>query len=294
MNNQDNLQLVIHNAEERCVELIAAHNEINIAAEQNYAIQALFNNNYLMNVARNNPQSLENSLLNASAIGISLNPALKHAYLVPRSRQVVLDISYMGLLHLAQSAGAIEFGQCKLVYEADRYMNRGVDIAPLHEYNAFGDRGALVGAYCVVRTPSGAYLTEEMSAAQIHAVRQRSESFKKNSGPWVTDYEEMCRKTVVKRAFKYWPKAERLAEAIKVLNEESGEGIVEASPAEQHEMKKQQALADLLAIQNIDLLRSESQSLVEKDRMLFAEIRGQITAHANQLKQAEVSYDIPL
>jgi recombination protein RecT len=36
-----------------------------------------------------------------AAIGITLNPASKLAYLVPRDGMVCLDISYMGLLHRA-------------------------------------------------------------------------------------------------------------------------------------------------------------------------------------------------
>lgn len=35
----------------------------------------------------------------------------------------------------------------------------------------------------------------------------------------------MCRKTVVKRASKYWPKVDRLNSAIEYLNTDGGEGI---------------------------------------------------------------------
>ncbi len=35
----------------------------------------------------------------------------------------------------------------------------------------------------------------------------------------------MIRKTVVKRAYKYWPKCERLGSAIQMLND-NGEGVV--------------------------------------------------------------------
>lgn len=208
-----------------CQQLIAAHNDINFQAEANYAIQLLYANSFALSIAQKNPVSVQNALRNASAIGISLNPAGKHAYLVPRSGAICLDISYMGLLHLAQSTGSIEWGQAKLVYEADSYENQGIDKAPSHKYPAFGQRGSIVGAYCTVKTATGAYLTEEMSIAQINDVKSRSESAKKNSGPWVTDFEEMCRKTVVKRASKYWPKVDRLNEAVNYLNTDGGEGI---------------------------------------------------------------------
>lgn len=215
----------VRGVEPECLQLASVHSAVSIPAEMNYAIQLLTANQYAAGIAVKNPVSVQNALRNASAIGISLNPANKHAYLVPRSGAICLDISYMGLMHLAQSTGSIEWGQAKLVYEADKYVNQGIDKAPLHEYPAFGQRGAIVGGYCTVKTSTGAYLTEEMSIDQINQVKSRSESAKKNSGPWVTDFEEMCRKTVVKRASKYWPKVDRLNQAIDYMNTEGGEGI---------------------------------------------------------------------
>lgn len=225
MNNVMQVPDIIRGVEPECVQLIQSHKSINIQAEMNYATQLLLANDYSANIARQNPISVQNALRNASAIGISLNPAGKHAYLVPRSGSICLDISYMGLLHLAMSTGSIEWGQSKLVYEADFYENQGIDKAPVHKCNSFGDRGSVVGAYCTVKTSTGAYLTEEMNIAQLNAIKGRSESGKKNKGPWVTDFDEMCRKTVVKRASKYWPKVDRLNHAIDYLNSEGDEGI---------------------------------------------------------------------
>jgi recombination protein RecT len=231
---------IVRGVEPECLQLVQSHNSVNWGAEMNYAIQLLCANSFAVSIAQQNPVSVQNALRNASAIGISLNPANKHAYLVPRKSQssmgICLDISYMGLMHLAQSTGSIEWGQAKLVYEVDAYTNNGIDKAPEHKYPAFGKRGNLVGAYCTVKTSTGAYLTEEMSVDQIHDVRARSEAYtggkngKPPSGPWVTDYEEMCRKTVVKRAAKYWPKVERLNEAVNYLNTDGGEGISKDEP----------------------------------------------------------------
>lgn len=225
MNLPITIDQMVNGVAVECQQLIAAHNGVNFQAEANYAVQLLYANQYAAKVAQQNPVSVQNALRNASAIGISLNPASKHAYLVPRSGSICLDISYMGLLHLAQSTGSIEWGQAKLVYSADTYVNQGIDKAPLHQYPAFGARGDLVGAYCTVKTATGAYLTEEMSIEQLLAVKTRSESGKQNKGPWFTDFEEMCRKTVVKRGSKYWPKVDRLNSAIEYLNTDGGEGI---------------------------------------------------------------------
>lgn len=199
--------------------------------ESNFAIQLLRKNSYLDDIAWKNPDSLRDAIVNISAIGISLNPALKHAYLVPRSpgpkakTAVCLDISYMGLLHLACMSGSIMWGQSKIVREKDVYMSQGIDKAPKHEFNAFGDRGGIVGVYCTVKTCDGDYLTEEMTLDAVYDIRNRSMAYKKNSGPWLTDPEQMIRKTVVKRASSYWPKVDRLDTAIHMLNTENEEGI---------------------------------------------------------------------
>lgn len=198
------------------------------AKESQFAIQYFQRNDYLAKTALSNPISAQNAIINVAAIGITLNPASKLAYLVPRDGMVCLDISYMGLLHLAQSTGSIKWGQCKLVYSNDTYESNGLDTAPTHKYNAFGDRGDVVGGYCTVKTADGDYLTEEMSLAEIKATEATS---KAKNGPWKNFWEEMARKTIVKRASKYWPRAERLDNAIHVINEDEG---VFQEPVMQH------------------------------------------------------------
>ncbi len=193
--------------------------------EKQFAIQFLQSNEFLATTAMKNQTSLQNAIINVASIGISLNPAAKHAYLVPRDGKVCLDISYMGLLHLAMSTGAIKWGQCKIVYSNDSYQNNGLDLAPTHNYNAFGDRGEIVGAYCSVKTSEGDFLTDEMSIADINKIMNLSKSAKSKYSPWNGHFNEMARKTVVKRAAKYWPTVERLHSAIHHLNTDSDEGL---------------------------------------------------------------------
>lgn len=208
------------------------------AKESQFAIQLLQKNDYLAKTAIANPVSAQNAIINVAAIGITLNPASKLAYLVPRDGMVCLDISYMGLLHLAQSTGAILWGQCKLVHESDTYESNGLDMAPTHKYNAFGERGSIVGGYCTVKTPAGDYLTEEMSLAEIKATEATS---KAKNGPWKNFWEEMARKTIVKRASKYWPRAERLDNAIQVINADEG---IHTEPVMSHVSEQEVLAAD--------------------------------------------------
>ena len=207
----------------------ATDQSVTWAKESQFAIQAFQKNDFLAKTAMANPTSAQNAIINVAAIGITLNPAAKLAYLVPRDGGVHLDISYMGLLHLAQVSGAIQWGQCKLVHANDTYESNGLDKAPTHKYNAFGERGPVVGGYCTVKTQQGDYLTDEMSLAEIKQVENTS---KAKNGPWKNWWEEMARKTIVKRAAKYWPRVERVDSAINHLNTDGGEGLVESTQQE--------------------------------------------------------------
>ncbi|OMG85421.1 recombinase RecT [Achromobacter xylosoxidans] len=206
---------------------------INFEKEAGFAIQVLQNNDFALKVATGNRQSVINAVTNVAAIGISLNPAKRQAYLVPRDGRICLDISYMGLIDLAVATGSIRWAQAELVREADNFALNGFDAPPTHVFNPFSkDRGEIVGAYVVVKTADGDYLTTPMAKDEIDGIMNRSQSVKSGkSSPWKTDYGEMAKKTVVKRAYKYWPKNDRLSEAIHHLNTDGGEGLATTAVA---------------------------------------------------------------
>lgn len=204
---------------------------INFEREAGFAVQAILANDYATSIAMSNRQSVINAVTNVAAIGISLNPAKRQAYLVPRDKKICLDISYMGLMDLAMATGSLKWAQADIVRQADVFRLNGFDAPPTHNFDPFNaDRGDIVGVYVVVKTADGEYLTDTMTTAEVNAIRDRSSAWKawvekKKSCPWVTDWAEMAKKTCVKRAYKYWPKTERLEKAIHHLNNEGGEGL---------------------------------------------------------------------
>lgn len=214
------------------------NNSLNFEVEAGFAVQQMENNDYLLSMAMNNRQSVINAVTNVAAIGISLNPARKQAYLVPRDKKVCLDISYIGLVDLATQSGSIVWAKSELVYSADNFQMGEPGTLPSHKFNPFAkDRGEVIGAYVVVKTPGGEYLCDAMGIDEINSIRDRSSAWKayKSKGvscPWVTDPGEMAKKTVIKRASKLWPKNERLNMAIQHLNVELDEGIEFASQSQ--------------------------------------------------------------
>jgi len=199
-------------------ELALSTDKIKFAQEMHYVMQALRNSKYLAALAWEHPEQFKAAVLNVSAIGISLNPQKKHAYLIPRDNKVCLDISYMGMIHVATESGALEYLEAHPVYESESsdFFLRGVGEKPAHNRNPFcRDRGEVIGFYCVAKLKSGDYLTEAMSADEVNSVRDKySQSYKayresggKKKSPWVDNYVEMGKKTVIRRARKTWPSA---------------------------------------------------------------------------------------
>ena len=215
---------------------------VSFEREAGFAIQQLGRNDYAMKIAMDNRQSVVDAVVNIAAIGISLNPAKKQAYLVPRDGRICLDISYIGLLDLAIQSGSVMWGQAEMVYEQDGFSLNGFDKPPTHSRNPFAkDRGAIVGVYVVVKTADGDYLTNTMQIDEVYDIRDRSSAWKawierKKKCPWVTDEGEMIKKTVIKRAYKLWPKADRLDTAIHHLNTENGEGLESIAQEEKRNM----------------------------------------------------------
>ena len=228
MTTESNLTLIsqdVYNARDTFSNVLI-DKRLNFEAEAGFAMQQLGKNDYMQKAAIANRQAVFDAVVNVAAIGISLNPAKKQAYLVPRDNKICLDISYMGLMDLAQATGSVKWAQAALVYEADTFSLIALDKAPVHTFNPFSkDRGAVVGVYVTIKTVHDEYLTHTMTIDECLAIRDRSAAWKvSKSGPWKTDEGEMIKKTCVKQAAKYWPRADRLDAAIHHLNE-GGEGL---------------------------------------------------------------------
>ncbi len=254
MSESKSIAEVIEIAGERFKQIAPAH--MKYESEKGFAIQLLKNNDYLMSVAVAAPQSLQQAITNVAAIGLSLNPAEKQAYLITRTvktkdangkdkweKRIFLEPSYVGLSKLATDSGSIEWVHAACVHEHDEFIDNGPGDKPTHKYQAFKDRGAMVGVFCTAKTSKGDYLTTVMDMEQIHSVRDRSEAWKakmdnkaKTGGPWETDFKEMARKTVVRNAFKLWPRSDErrysmLSEAVNLSNENEGFEPIQTTPS---------------------------------------------------------------
>lgn len=165
--------------------------------------------------------SLMGAILEAAQLGLEPTGLLGSAYLVPYSikgsLQAKLIPGYRGLIDLARRSDRVVAIWAKIVRDRDafRYLEGSeprIEHEPFVGTGGLGegdenDPGKIRGAYmvAVVLGPHGEQVrqVEWMSWTEIEAVRKRSRAA--DDGPWITDYAEMSRKTVVRRGAKYLP-----------------------------------------------------------------------------------------
>jgi recombination protein RecT len=191
----------------------SASNEfkMNFNREAGFAIQILTNNSYLLKC---DPDSVKHAIVNVALTGITLNPALKYAYLVPRKvkgeLKCILDISYMGMIKILTDAGAVKNVDAGVIYANDKYdFRRGSDPYFKHQ-PALSNKGGKIGAYAIAFLRDGGFQFEILGREEIEKIRATSESYKNEEGrkfsPWETWEDEMWKKSALKRLFKLLPK----------------------------------------------------------------------------------------
>lgn len=176
------------------------------------AVNALTKNPALMKCDK---MSFFGSLMQLAQFG--LNPDGRNAHLIPYGTTCTLVIDYKGLVTLALRCPRVSKVEAVAVKEKDHFRLVNGEVEHIVD-NPWGDRGATVGYYAVCQFADGVKKFEVMSRGEVDAVRERSRA--KNNGPWVTDYEEMAKKTVFKRLSKWLPVTPELQEAIEKDNEE--------------------------------------------------------------------------
>ena len=207
---------------------------LNFKKEAAFALQIFQGNDYLTKM---NPDSIKNAIVNVALTGLTLNPVMKFAYLVPRKGKCVLDVSYMGLIKILTDTGSIKNIEAKLVHANEPFeIEQGTNPYIKHGIAPTPDKGDIIGVYSIATLNDGSTSVEWMYYQDIVAVANRSESVKSGkASPWKTDFAEMCRKTVVKRHYKYLPKSDRAilaSTAIDIDHENNGIDFKEEQKAQ--------------------------------------------------------------
>ena len=192
--------------------------------EINFAVQALMNNDYLFNCAKQYPDHFIEAIKNVALTGLTLNPGLQLAYLVPYKGKVKFQSSYMGKREILTRTGVVQKIEANLVYEKDTFkVIKGLNEQLIHEPDYFNEnRGEIRGGYYIATLTNGHVVFDVMPINRINEIKLRSESVKADKGsPWDTDFPEMARKTIINWAFKSLPKTNISDSMIRAIEAES-------------------------------------------------------------------------
>lgn len=164
--------------------------------------------------------SLLSAIFTCASLGLEPGGSLGHAFLIPYRDECQFQIGYKGMIELARRSGQIQSLSARCVYANDEFSYAyGLSEDLIHR-PATGDRGQLTHAYAVARLIDGGVQFEVMDRTELEEVRDGSQGYKtaikynKKDTPWITAFDEMCRKTVIRRMFKYLPVSVELVKAV--------------------------------------------------------------------------------
>jgi len=194
------------------------------------AMIAVARNPKLLNCSR---FSFLESVVRAAELGLRFAGAGGEAYLIPYGNKSTLIIGYRGLLALARRTGKVTRIEARCVCEKDFFkIEYGGSQQLIHRPSLGPDRGNITCVYALAELRGGGVQIEVMTRLQIDQIRARSRASKE--GPWVTDFEEMARKTVLRRLCKYLPFPTAFEDA---LASENPAAMSEDQPRRQVETK---------------------------------------------------------
>lgn len=164
------------------------------------------------------PKSFLAAMMNAAQLGLEPNTPMGQAYLIPYKNKGVMEIQfqigYKGLIDLAYRSD-VTIIQAHEVCENDEFeYELGLDPVLKHK-PALTDRGDVILYYATFKTKNGGYGFEVMSVDDIkkHASKY-SQSFNSSYSPWTSNFDEMAKKTVIKKCLKYAPLKSEFAKQI--------------------------------------------------------------------------------
>jgi recombination protein RecT len=150
------------------------------------------------------PYSLLGAVVQASQLGLEVGSFLGHVHLIPFENkakgisEVQIIIGYKGLIDLVRRSGDLADIFAETIHKNDEFKYELGLRKTLMHCPAFGNRGELIGAYAVAHLKDG-------STPFVVLHKEEIDKVAKTFGPWKTHYEEMAKKTAVRRLFKWLP-----------------------------------------------------------------------------------------
>ena len=179
--------------------------------------------------------SIKIGVMQAAELGLDLAGGLPTAYLVPFKGRAQLIVSYRGLRELAIKSGTVKSIEAHIVCERDQFSWAFTERGLIFSHTAaWQDRGEVLGVYAIATQSDGTVLGERMSFAQVDAIRKQARG---GDGPaWKHHWDEMARKTVVRRLCKSLVLTPTVQRAVEIMDEQEGSETIKATQAPQNRL----------------------------------------------------------
>jgi recombination protein RecT len=186
------------------------------------------------------PMSFIAAIMQASQLGLEPG-VLGSCYLIPfnNKQKGIVECTFMpgyrGFLDLARRSGQIISLVARAVYYNDTFEYEfGLKESLIHK-PSMDDPGDLVAVYAVATLKDGGHQFDVMSKRQVDLIREGSQS--RNNGPWVTHYEEMAKKTVLRKLFKWLPCSVEMQKVVSLdEQQEQGRQDIKSAASEEFDM----------------------------------------------------------
>lgn len=156
--------------------------------------------------------SVFNSIRDCARLGLTIGGARPQGYLIPYKTECTFQVSYFGLIALMRRSGEVTDVRAHVVHKGDAFdYELGLNPYCKHKpHDGEHAKGDWTHVYSIIKVKGADPLVDVMTKGEVFMIRARSKAA--GEGPWVTDEEEMARKTVTRRNSKYAPMPEDLEE----------------------------------------------------------------------------------
>ena len=164
-------------------------------------------------IAKCDKMTVLNAVNRSAQMGLSPDPIRGESYFIPRKNACTFQIGYKGLIKMAIASGAIKMIQCFAVHENEHLVMRAGE-KPDYIISR-GDKGELEGFLCLAKLNEIDWDFEYMTVSEINRIR---DNFKATDFVWSKNYNEMAKKTVIKRLLKRIPNVDCYDDSDGIIN----------------------------------------------------------------------------
>lgn len=189
-------------------------------------------------------ESVIQAVMTSAELGLDISGTMGEAYILPYGQTATFQLGYKGMVKLARQSGEIARIEAEVVYSNDHFVYRK-GLNPVLDFDpvVVGDRGEAVGAYALIEYVRGGIEADYMHITEIEKVRKVSKAG--GSGPWRDWWDEMAKKTVIRRLLKRATlSTEKMARAFEIDNESHDLGRTTGEAVESQDLNEALGLSD--------------------------------------------------